>query len=198
MNPPIRFLQARHFRNGPRKVALVVIHSAEIGETLSGAEALMKACAVNTRVASWHYAVDADSITQSVHEEDVAFHAPGANHNGIGIELCGYARQSPAEWQDAYSFHMLELAAKLTADICIRHDLPIIFVPRESLRLPGCRGITTHREVSQAFGKSSHWDPGPHFPMAWFLERVKYHYAPHDTEPAPAQDAPEEHGEATE
>lgn len=185
----MRFLQARHYKPAAgRQVSLVVIHSAEIGETLDGAEALMKACAVNPRVASWHYSVDAESVCQSVQEEDIAFAAPGANKNGVHIELCGYARQTQAEWQDAYSFHQLELAARLTADICIRWDLPICFVTRETLKLPGAKGITTHREVSQAFKKSTHTDPGPHFPMAWFIERVKYHYAPPPTEPAPARD----------
>lgn len=184
----MRFLQARHYRPGPRSVSLVVIHTAEIGESLEGAEALMKVCANNPRVASWHYAVDPDSITQSVHEEDVAFAAPGANHNGIHLELCGTARQSPMEWQDAYSFYLLENAARLVADICMRWDLPIVFVPRETLKLPGAKGITTHAEVSKAFGKSDHWDPGPHFPMAHFIQRVKHFYAPPDTEPAPARD----------
>jgi N-acetyl-anhydromuramyl-L-alanine amidase AmpD len=171
----IPFLQAKHFKNGPRKVDLVVIHTAEIGESLAGAEALMKVCATQERVASWHYAVDADSVTQSVHELDIAFHAPGANHNGVGIELSGRARQTPEEWQDAYSFRMLELAADLVAKICARYELPTVFVPRETLKLPGAQGITTHAEVSKAFGKSTHWDPGPHFPMAHFLERVRHY-----------------------
>jgi N-acetyl-anhydromuramyl-L-alanine amidase AmpD len=184
------FLQARHYRPGPRTtVDLVVIHSAEIGESLEGAEALQKVCATNLRVASWHYAVDANSVTQSVREMDIAFHAPGANHNGIGIELSGRARQSQAEWQDAFSFHMLELAAELTAGICKRWNIPVVFVSAETMKLPGARGITTHREVSRAFKKSDHWDPGPHFPMAWFLERVRHFQSAPDTEPAPAPEA---------
>lgn len=171
---PIPFLQAKHFRLGPRKtVDLVVIHSAEIGESLEGAEALMRVCATNPRVASWHYAVDADSITQSVHEADIAFHAPGANHNGIGIELSGRARQTQAEWQDAYSLHMLDRAAELVADICTRWNIPVQSVDRWGLRA-GSRGITTHAAVSKAFGKSDHWDPGPNFPMEWLLERVRH------------------------
>lgn len=171
----IPFLQARHFKLGPRKVDLVVIHSAEIGESLEGAEALMRSCATWDRVASWHYALDADSVTQSVHELDIAYHAPGANHNGVGIELAGRARQTAEEWQDAFSFRMLELCADLVASICARYTLPLVFVPRETLRLPGTRGITTHAEVSKAFGKSDHWDPGPHFPMAHLIERVKHY-----------------------
>lgn len=187
---PIPFLHAKHFRLGPRKVSLVVIHSAEIGESLEGAEALMKVCANNPRVASWHYAVDGDSITQSLHEGDIAFHAPGANHNGIGIELSGRAKQTAEEWLDPFSLQMLLLVAELVAGICQRWDIPVEFVNVDGLRR-GERGITTHNMVSQAFGKSDHWDPGPHFPMAWFLEQVRFHVAFNsDTDPAPA---PEEH-----
>ncbi len=171
----VTFKQARHFKRGPRKIDLLVIHTAEIGETLDGAEALMNACAIQERVASWHYSVDPDSICQSVLDHDVAFHAPGANHNGIGIELCGRARQSPEEWQDDYSFYLLENASKLVAQLSGKWDIPLVFVPRETLRLPGTRGITTHAEVSKAFAKSDHWDPGPHFPMAWFLARATHH-----------------------
>src|SRR5688572_4176947 len=90
----IPFRQARHYRPSPqgRPIRWIVIHSAEIGESLAGAEALMNVCATQERVASWHYAVDADSITQSVREHDIAFHAPGASSKSIGIELAGRAR----------------------------------------------------------------------------------------------------------
>lgn len=184
----IKFLQARHFKPGPRRIDLVVIHTAEIGEVLTGAEALMKACAVSERVASWHYAVDPDSVTQSVRDEDVAFAAPGANHNGIQIELCGTARQSPAEWQDAYSFYLLENAARLVADLCLTWDIPVTLLTAADLKLPGLRGITTHDAVSKAFRKSDHWDPGPHFPMEHFLQRVRHYQEAPPTEPAPARD----------
>ncbi len=175
----MKFQQARYYRKGPRKIDLIVLHTAEIAESLEGAEALMAACArglVNTdgtpNLASWHYSIDANSICQSVKDEDIAHHAPGANHNGLGFELCGRARQSPAEWQDDFSFYVLEQAATLAADKSIEHNIPLVFVPRETLKLPGARGVTTHNEVSKAFGKSTHWDPGPHFPMAWFIQRA--------------------------
>jgi N-acetyl-anhydromuramyl-L-alanine amidase AmpD len=169
----IEFLQARHFRKGPRtRVDLVVIHSAEVAESPQSAEALMKACATGDRVASWHYAVDCDSITQSVREEDIAFHAPGANNNGIGIELSGRARQNPADWSDAYSRGTLARASELTASICLRWAVPVEYVGVAEL-LDGRRGITTHANVSEAFKKSDHSDPGLNFPMARFLEQVK-------------------------
>jgi hypothetical protein len=38
----------------------------------------------------------------------------------------------------------------------------------------GRRGITGHSEVSAAYGKSDHWDPGPGFPVERFLDRVRH------------------------
>jgi N-acetyl-anhydromuramyl-L-alanine amidase AmpD len=173
----IPFRQARHFRSGRggKQVSLIVIHSAEIGESLSGAEALMNVCATQERVASWHYAVDADTITQSVQERDTAYHAPGASSHSIGIELSGRARQTAEEWQDPYSLRMLELVAWLVSDISARHGMPFTFRDASALVF-GFSGITTHAEVSKAWKKSDHWDPGPNFPMEWLLERARYYF----------------------
>jgi N-acetyl-anhydromuramyl-L-alanine amidase AmpD len=176
----IPFLPAKWYRLGPRTVVdLIVLHTAEVGESSVAAESLMRRCHAGPvgadgkpRKVSWHYCVDNNSITQSVRELDIAFHAPGANHNGIGIELCGRARQTPEEWDDAYSLAVLSRAAQLSAGICRRWMLPISFVDAAGLRAKG-RGITTHAAVTEAFGLSKHTDPGPHFPMAKFLDGVR-------------------------
>lgn len=177
---PIKFLQARYFTPGPRTaVWWVVIHSAEIGESLDGAEALQKICAENTRQASWHYAVDADSITQSVRETDVAWHAPGANRYGIGIELSGRAKQTRAEWLDPYSDRLLTVTAWLVAGICKRWGIPLEYVDEQGLQASVApkasprKGVTMHSTVSKAFKQSDHWDPGPGFPMDVLLERAR-------------------------
>jgi N-acetyl-anhydromuramyl-L-alanine amidase AmpD len=153
-------------------VGLVVIHSAEVGEDLGSAESLMRRCAVTDRVSSWHYAVDADSVTQSVREEDTAFHAPGANDSGVGIELAGTARQTAAEWDDTFSRATIARAAELAAAICARWSIPIEAVDAAGL-LAGARGITTHAAVSKAFKRSTHTDPGPAFPLARFIELAR-------------------------
>lgn len=170
----IPFLQARHYRPGPRsKIDLVVIHTAEIGQTLTSAHVLCEACAVTPDVKSWHYAVDVGEITQSVHETDIAFHAPGANSNGIGIELCARASQSAADWASPYNASMLALSAALVTDICARWGIPRMFVDAAALAAGGARGITTHAAVTAAFRKGTHTDPGPNFPMAGFIEQVR-------------------------
>jgi len=172
----IPFLQAKYYRavplTTPRKVDLVVLHCAEVAESAGGAEWLLKYCAANDRVASWHYAVDCDSITQSVREADVAYHAPGANANGIGIEMATLGRPTAAMWADAYSQKMMTLAAFLTAGICARHKIEPFFVDAAGL-LEKRRGVTSHAQVTLAFKQGDHTDPGPDFPVHDFLAKVK-------------------------
>lgn len=174
------FLEARNFTKVDRSadVRQIVIHTAEIAETLTSAEALCRwAAGPHAARASWHFAVDADSITQSVREEYIAWHAPGCNRTGIGIELCGRAKQTAKEWEDDFSRATLERAAKLVAYLCLRWSIPVQFVDAEGLRR-GVRGITTHAEVTKAFRKSTHTDPGPAFPLAEFLSHVQREQLP--------------------
>jgi hypothetical protein len=173
----IPFLQARYYHPGPRaKVDLVVIHTAEVAPVSTSAEALIQACARGgtnpdgtPRPASWHYAVDSDLITQSVKEADIAWHAPGANFSGIGIELA--TRSNTADWNDDYHTRMLLLASKIVSKICVTWGIPLKWVDTKGLLVKG-RGITTHAAVSSAFKKSTHTDPGPHFPMESFIALV--------------------------
>ncbi len=171
---PIAFVQARNFTPGRRAcIGLVVLHSAEAIERNDTAERLAAwAAGPQAARSSWHYAVDADSVVQSVREADTAWHAPGANHNGIGIEHAGYAKQTSDDWSDPYSSAMLERSAVLVSGICARHAIPLAFVDASGL-VRGERGITTHAEVSKAFKKSTHTDPGKGFPLDAFLDMVR-------------------------
>lgn len=167
----MQFKQAKYrTTTSGRQIDLIVIHDMEAPEKNTTAENVASWFASDrSSRASAHYCVDNDSIVQCVRDQDVAWHAPGANHDGIGVELAGYARQTAAEWRDSYSTQMLEKqAAPLCRALAKKYNVPIRFVDREGLKR-GERGFTTHNEVSKAFGRSSHWDPGPNFPMDWFL-----------------------------
>lgn len=203
----IPFKQARDFNRGRRDPSTgkpvtprnIVIHTAEIGESLEGAEALMATCAKGQlyppghakegqkRLASWHFAVDANSITQSVSEDDTAFHAPGLSHCSIGIEHAGRARQTAEEWCDDFSLRMLELSAWLVARLCWSYRIPVQWLEPPSL-IRGDAGITGHSEVSRAFKRSDHWDPGPNFVRSHYLGRVLFYHRQRDTDPAPKLD----------
>lgn len=164
------FMAARWFtRTAGRAIDLIVVHSMEAPEKGTTAESCARYFATTDRKASAHYCVDDTSVIQSVRDRDVAYHAPGANRNGIGIEHAGYARQTRAEWLDPYSRRMLELhSAPLAAALCRAHNIPVTWLTPSDLR-DGKRGITSHHHVSLAWGKSHHWDPGPHFPVGEYL-----------------------------
>lgn len=168
------FLQARNYthRDAARPVSLIVLHSMESQEKPETAENVARWFAGETApMASAHFCIDSDSVVQCVRVQDVAWHAPGANHNGVGIEHAGRAVQKREDWLDTYGRSMLELSARLVASICTRFQVPAIWRHADALRA-GARGITTHLAVSRAFGRSTHTDPGPGFPLDWYIQRV--------------------------
>ena len=121
---------------------------------------------------SCHYVVDMDSATQCVPDESVAWHCGSTgNLRGLGIEICGLARQSRAEWLDNVSKSTLGIAARLTLDLCQKYNLALQLLPADALRA-GHNGITTHAAVSAAWRESSHTDPGANFPMDAFMRAV--------------------------
>jgi N-acetyl-anhydromuramyl-L-alanine amidase AmpD len=151
----------------------VVIHTAEYPELPESAEWVANYFAKpGAPKASAHYMVDASEVIQGVWDKDVAWAAPGANHNGIQIEHAGYAKQTKKDWSDDYSKRMLARSAKLTARLCRKHNIPVRWVSPSQLRA-GRRGLTSHANVSAAFKRSSHWDPGPNFPVTVYLRLVK-------------------------
>jgi peptidoglycan hydrolase-like protein with peptidoglycan-binding domain len=175
----VPFVQARFYGKRRTIVDLVVLHCMEAPESSARAEQCAQYMATlpsDAGAKSAHYYVDSDSVVQGVADHFVAFAAPGANHNGIQIEHAGYARQSSAEWLDDFGVRMLWLSAQLVARKVRDRSLPIGFLRAADLLKKGSRGITTHHEVSIAFGRSDHHDPGPGFPMQWYLQQVQLAY----------------------
>lgn len=162
----------------------IVIHTAECGEVATAAESLGDWVSGPQRPeASWHCAVDCDSIVQSVPFDRTAWHAGGVNRWTIGIELAGKAGQKPEQWQDEYSEAVLRNAAALCAVLCDVYGLPITRATsldiREAQRLntganPAYKvGLFGHIDVTEALAvKGGHWDPGPHFPWTKFLQMI--------------------------
>lgn len=182
------FVQARWFTpTSGREIDLIVVHSMEVPEKADTAEGVARYFQTTDKKASAHYCVDGDSEVQCVRDMDVAYHAPGANHNGIGIEHAGYARQTTAEWVDAYGDPMLSRSARLTALLCRQYNVPAKWLTVGEVR-GGLRGITSHNNVSLAFGKSTHTDPGPGFPSEEYMRRVRAALNPQGDDMTPEQD----------
>lgn len=178
------FIQARNFtKSAHRSILAVCIHTMEAPEGPKTAENVANWFATQPvqgqlvngkpwRGTSAHWNVDADSIVQSVREQDIAWHAGPVNGWSIGVEHAGYARQSASEWQDEYSTNMLIRSARLVAEICFRWDIPVMRVTANDLKLGQQCGIFGHCDVTKAFAFGDHTDPGAFFPWDTFLTRV--------------------------
>jgi N-acetyl-anhydromuramyl-L-alanine amidase AmpD len=158
---------------------LIVLHSAECRECGDAAEALaIWGGGPDRPRASWHFAADNNSITQSVELDCAAWHAGCVNHYSVGIEQAGTARQTREQWFDPYSLAMLHNVARLVALLCDKLTIPVAYIEADELadwhkREGGAWGITTHAQVSEAFKvRGGHWDPGPAYPIDWLLQRV--------------------------
>lgn len=158
-----------------RPIDVVVIHTMEAPETSMTAENVAAWFANRNAKypappASAHYCLDNDSVVQCVRESDIAWGAPGANHNGLHVELSGYAKQTEAQWADEFSLAMLRRAAWLVARMCREHRIPVTLLSADDLKAKK-RGICGHDTVSKAFPPKAnpHWDPGPWFPWLDFL-----------------------------
>lgn len=155
-----------------RQIDLVVVHTMEARELPTTAEAVAAFFAKPSTRASAHVCIDNNSEVRCVPDHDVAWAAPGANHNGLQMELAGFARQTKADWHDPYSTDELQRAAHRAALWCHRHSIPVRYVDAAGLKA-GKRGLTEHHQVTLAFHESTHTDPGDHFPWAEFLVLVK-------------------------
>lgn len=171
----MKFVQARYYTPANRKtVTLIVLHTAECAEVAKADEAVAAYFAgPDTHRASAHYTVDVDSITQSVLEKDIAWHAGPVNNISIGIEHAGYMRQTSEQWHDAYSIQMLARSAELVADICTRYGIPPVRLTATDLRDGKRAGICGHVDVSNGLGGTTNQDPGVHFPWDEYLDMVK-------------------------
>ena len=172
--PSIRFVQAKYWRWQNRTaVDWIVLHSAEIWEKPSSAEAVAAYFLNPPVAASAHYVVDCDSLVQCVRTQHIADHCGHGNDRSVGIEQAGYAKQSEAEWLDAYGQQMLSLVAKLVAREARQWNIPLVKLTPADL-IAGQRGICGHWDVNRAFpNNTGHTDPGIHYPWDVLLSMAK-------------------------
>ena len=113
------------------------------------------------RSASWHYSVDGGgNVANPIPDKDVAWHCPGYNWTGIGIEMVGHPHRvnysdrsgKPMTVRgtagDGYGFmyseEMIEACTTLVAELCMKYNIS-----------PDANGIILHENVS-----SDRSDPG--------------------------------------
>lgn len=185
--PPAPFggVPARHSGETNHPPSRVVIHSAVVPCERGRARQLAEWNAKGSTGGSWHYATDPGATLQCSWDRFVCHHAPPNGHS-LGIEMADIPGRPPTakrgtrlwwnlrkvwRWRDAAHRATLQRTADLTGDLLLAYGLPAVWVTPAGLR-KGRRGVTSHNNVSRAFGQSSHWDPG-WWPRRRFMRLVR-------------------------
>jgi hypothetical protein len=188
-NPPaIGGTPRLHSGESNKPITRVVVHSAVIPCEPGRARQLAEMNRAGSTGGSWHYATDPEHTYQCSWDKYVCWHAP-PNDGSLGIEMADWPAVPPTlrsawerakkswRWRRENHKKMLRRTARLVAELCVDYDLPPRYVPAKVLRVNrDARGWTTHRQVSLAFGQSSHWDPG-FWPRRRFARLVREHHA---------------------
>lgn len=164
---------------GPQRKRWIVIHDmqwAEKDDTAQRCAEMFRDQPPGPSGSSSHFCIDRRHLIECVPAELVAWHAPGANQFGIGLEHAGFAKQTRDQWLDDYGKEMLALSARLTAELCQHFQIPCEPLDPEDLRA-NLMGITRHQDVTLAFPEKSHGhtDPGDAFPFDYYLDLVRGH-----------------------
>lgn len=122
------------------------------------------------RNASAHYVVDVAAEFHTLADDVKAYHAP-PNAGSVGIEICGRAKYSRAQWLSPQVWPAVLRAAARTRELCDRHGVPRTRVGPAQLRA-GAGGVCGHVDVSLAWHETDHTDPGPGFPWDKFMAAV--------------------------
>lgn len=177
--PQYQFVRARSWTSGriSGQPTVIIIHTTEGSEGRTSAEDGAAYDARRTDGTSCHFFVDQDTTVQCVYTWDEAHHARRhGNDVGIGIEVCGKAGQTDAQWADAASAGAVEQAARLGVALRRKYGkwrFPLVNLTPTQLR-NGERGFAEHLDATRAWPEDggSHWDPGPNFPWSKMFNRI--------------------------
>lgn len=183
---------AAHFTPGRIKpIRLICLHTMENQELPGQAVAVTKRFSNKTTSpqASFHFAVDGSNLGKKVGDKypapivrltddgDTAWAAPGANADGLHIEMSGIASQSVKNWADSYSLAVLDNAASVAVVWAKKYEIPVRRLTIPELQDGKSKGFIGHIDATQAFPDQaklagSHTDPGANFPWTYFLQLV--------------------------
>jgi len=162
-------------RTGPDRTPpyrLLVVHTSEGSEGAVSAENL---CSFMTlpgdRVnpdgskygASYHYVTDTDRVLPATLDNVVAYAAAGANNDGLHICIPGKAAQTRDRWLDNVSRNYIRQLAAVMVDLALAYSIPLRSLPVVDI-VKGAAGYCGHVDISNAYHRSDHTDPGPSFP----------------------------------
>lgn len=119
---------------------------------------------------------------------------PKGNPKGTGSEHCGSVKLTKAQWLTDRAKSMLDKSARAKAAEAHSRGWTLAqcrwLTVSEVARFVS--GFCTHNDIRLALGGTTHSDPGPNFPYAWYMERVRFWFqnpngSPEDDLPSNAE-----------
>lgn len=151
---------------------IIVVHSTECPATPGIGRSLAAGFFHNTAGTSAHGIVDPATETEMVYPRDTAWHVGNGNAISTGLEHAGYAGWSAEQWRDPAVMQELRRSARYAAEVAAAYDIPVRWLSIGQIA-DGESGFASHNDMSIALGGSDHWDPGPNFPYAEYLDMVR-------------------------
>lgn len=161
-----------YHNSGHRKktdIRYVVIHCTEGPTAKSAAEYFTKISSGG----STNLVLDDKICYKTLEDLLVPWGAPPLNTYGFHIEQAGYVEWSKEEW--LLHTNTIKRCAYKTALRCHWYNIPTVFLSVQDLK-DGKFGITSHNNISLAFHKTDHTDPGKHYPYDFYMEQVIYYF----------------------
>lgn len=152
--PPFRISEA-FASHGALKPNLLVLHSTEGGTPKSVVGTL------RGRGYGIHWIVGENGGVIRGNVDQVLYHCAGYNARTIGIEQCGFAAWTEAQWMRRRT-ELLATAWCLAFD-ATRHGIPLRYVEPSSVT-DATTGVTTHAALGVTGG--DHHDPGSGYPIS--------------------------------
>ena len=148
----------------PSSLIWIVVHCTE--SDAGGALGVANYFQSESSGGSTQLVVGEDGCYRCVGDLETPAGAPGANDRGLHIEIVGRASWTREQWLSRA--RTLGLASRAIAEWARTYRIPIRYVNAQGLK-QGVPGVTTHADVSVAFKKSDHMDPGKNFPLEHVL-----------------------------
>lgn len=152
-------------------VEKIVVHTSEGRETEGGARNLVSYLGRIT--GGYHEVTDNKEAITCARDDQVTAGAAGMNARGWHICGVGSAHQKAEGWADPYSHAELTIMANRVARACLRLGIPAVRLDVGRVAHAGYKGLCGHVDVSKAYGKTDHTDPGPDFPWGTFMTSVQ-------------------------
>lgn len=145
---------------------------------------------LQSQTGSYHRLVDAAGRTLLANTDDWTTWSTAnkGNETLLHVSCVAWAKSTRAQWLAQPK--MLDAVAATVAEWSKVHNIPLVKITGADLRA-GKRGICGHADARDAWGITTHWDPGPGFPFDVVIDKARALLAAPTPAPAPAP-APKE------